>query len=489
MSAIHQEFLRRAKKIPFLGLGLSVDVYSPDVFELCEELRMQLISLAYLEIFHAAPDALETVRARLPGIPLSYHAEGLWFTQPDWETAYNFEERLEAVARDLRILHAYWVNQECAAKEISGFAFGTYLPPLFTGASAEITAYHTWNAQHRLDQCDWGHKAESPLLLLEGPPLSYFLIGDISYTDFFTRVTAMAPCGLVLDLGHVWTVYRYTGAWRTQSLESFWGGFLEQFPLERVIEIHIAGLDCHPQILNSLAPGQSWNPPVWIDAHEAPIRDELFELLARIVREPRLTNLKGIALEVDNKRISLICQEVKMVIETLEPLIHFRANVSMSAREFQAEESSLVQNFEPSKETLNILTRQYSDYVALVTGRVNGRLDLPQEWNQGVGAGIGCYASQYLPHEILSWGGDVRVMFPQTCQLLDQYEISLNQFVEFWFAHPRKSGCEYDFFILKIYLFVDFLGQVLPNAVSTAKQEGELLSQGYAIACRQGAPI
>jgi hypothetical protein len=80
-------------------------------------------------------------------------------------------------------------------------------------------------------------------------------------------------------------------------------------------------------------------------------------------------------------------------------------------------------------------------------------------------------------------------MFPQTCQLLDQYEISLNQFVEFWFAHPRKSGCEYDFFILKIYLFVDFLGQVLPNAVSTAKQEGELLSQGYAIACRQGAPI
>ncbi|MEJ2231411.1 MAG: hypothetical protein P8X46_09550, partial [Nitrospirales bacterium] len=74
--------------------------------------------------------------------------------------------------------------------------------------------------------------------------------------------------------------------------------------------------------------------------------------------------------------------------------------------------------------------------------------------------GLDYYATRYLPHEIMSWGGDVRGMFPQTCQLLDQHGVSLNQFVEFWFAYSRRSESQYDFFLLKIHLFVEFLSQV-----------------------------
>ena len=483
MSGIHQEFLRRASRIPYLGLGLSVDVYSPNVFELCEELRNRRISVAYLEIFNAAPEALERVRARLPDIPLSYHAEGLWFTQPDWETTYGSQERLQATARNLRILHAHWVNQECAAKEIAGFAFGTYLPPLLTGASAEITAYHAWKAQKSLDY-DWGQQAESPLLLLEAPPLSYFAMGDISYAEFFTRVSALAPCGFVLDLGHIWTVYRYTGAWRSQSLESFFEAFLEQFPLERIIQIHIAGLDCHPKILNQLASGQPQIPSHWIDAHEASIPEELFQLLARVIRDPRLINLKGIALEVDNKSISLTCREVKTAREILSLHNHSRPQVSVDAAEFKGEKGFQVPDFEPSKETSQMLARQYIDYVALVTGKDRSRLDIPKEWYEGTGEELGCYTTKYLPHEILSWGGEVREMFPQTCQMLDRHGISLNQFVEFWFAYSRTPESEYDFFLHKIHQFVEFLSQELPDALSTVKQEGELLSHGYVVACR-----
>ena len=79
-------------------------------------------------------------------------------------------------------------------------------------------------------------------------------------------------------------------------------------------------------------------------------------------------------------------------------------------------------------------------------------------------------------------------MFPQTCQLLDQHGVSLNQFVEFWVAYPRKSESEYDFFLLKIDLFVEFLGQVFPEAGSTVKQEAEILAQGYLLAC-QGTSV
>ena len=485
--AIHEEFLRRAGRIPFLGLGLSVDVYSPAVFDLYQELRSQQIPIAYLEIFHAASEALAMVRARLPDIPLAYHAEGVWVTQPDWATAYNSQERLRATAFNLRMLQAHWVNQECAAKEIGGFSFGTYLPPVFTRASAEITAYQAWNAQLQLDQCDWGPQLNSPLLLLENPPLTYFSMGEMPYAEFFANIAAMAPCGLVLDLGHAWTVYRYSGAWRNQCLESFFETFLEQFPLERVIEIHIAGLDCHPNIFTQLGAEPHGNPPDWIDAHEASIPDELLMLLARVIGEPRLLNLKGIALEVDNKPIPLICREMKTVMEILGPLMNLSSQVPFPATNFQKAATFPVENVEPSRKTRDVLTRQYQEYMALVREVLSSRLDVAAPWDAEMNMGLHVYATQYLPYEILSWGGDVRVMFPNACHILDQYGISLKQFVEFWFAHPRTSESEYDFFLLKIDLFVEFIVQVFPEASSLVKQEAELLTQGYLLAS-QGAP-
>jgi uncharacterized protein (UPF0276 family) len=481
ISVIHQEFLRRASRIPFLGLGLSVDVYSPDVFELWDELRNRLIPIDYLEIFHAAPEVLKHVRAQLADVPLSYHAEGLWFTQPDWESIYFSESRLKTVARALQILQSHWVNQECATKEINGFALGTYLPPLFTKESAEITAYHAWKAQRRFDD---GERLEpSPLLLLEGPPLSFFSMGDISYAEFFTRVTSLAPCGLVLDLGHVWTVYRYTGAWRNQSLGTFFETFLNEFPLERVIQIHIAGLECHPKLSDPLAPKTSNTPLSWIDAHSASIPEELFTLLIQVLQEPRLTNLKGIALEVDGKQIPLICREITAVREMVSHVMYSRPQASKPANEFWLIKGNQAPDVEVSSDIRHILTGQYRDYRALATGKGESFV-LPQEWEKEAAEGLADYVSYYLPFEILTWGGDVRVMFPRTCELLDCQGIFLNQFLEFWLTYNRISEPEYDFFLIKIHQFLEFIRHVLPTALSTSQQEAESLSHGYLMACK-----
>ena len=482
--AIHEEFLRRAGRIPFLGFGLSVDVYSPDVFDLYQELRCEQIPMGYLEIFHAPSEALEVVRTRLPDTPLAYHAEGIWVTQPDWNTAYNSQERLRAIASNLRVVQAHWVNQECAAKEIAGFSFGTYLPPVFTRASADITAYQAWKVQSQLDECAWGPQASSPLLLLESPPLTYFAMGEMPYAEYFSNITAKAPCGLVLDLGHVWTVYRYSGAWRNQGLEAFFEDFLEQFPLERVIQIHIAGLDCHPHIFTQAGSERYENPPDWIDAHEAPIPDELLMLLARVIREPRLLNLKGIALEVDNKPIPIICREMQTVLKMMKPFVHVPARVPSPAANPQRAATCPLENVEPSRKTRDVLTRQYREYMTLIREALSGRLETPSHWDAEMNKGLHRYATQYLPYEILSWGGDVRVMFPNACAILDRYGISLKQFVEFWFVHPRTSESEYDFFLLKIDVFVEFIGQVFPGASSLVKQEAELLTQGYLLASR-----
>src|SRR5512140_2490538 len=89
---VQQDFQRRLSRIPPLGMGLSVDVYSPDLFELVRRLREQGLQPSYLEIFKAPTTALRTVRQAVPDIPLAYHGEGLWITQPDVQESRFFQQ-------------------------------------------------------------------------------------------------------------------------------------------------------------------------------------------------------------------------------------------------------------------------------------------------------------------------------------------------------------------------------------------------------------
>ncbi|NOS83282.1 MAG: hypothetical protein HOP32_17050, partial [Nitrospira sp.] len=55
---VQQDFQRRLRSIPPLGMGLSVDVYSPDLFELVNALRERGLQPGYFEVFKATTTAL-----------------------------------------------------------------------------------------------------------------------------------------------------------------------------------------------------------------------------------------------------------------------------------------------------------------------------------------------------------------------------------------------------------------------------------------------
>src|SRR5262245_9610272 len=114
MAAIDREFLRRVPPIPHHGLGLSLDVYHPDLFALLTALEQHGVSFGYLEVFKASAQALTEVRRRLPGALLEYHAEGLWVTQPDFMSRYPVEVEVSAAAEQVRALGSWWANYEGA---------------------------------------------------------------------------------------------------------------------------------------------------------------------------------------------------------------------------------------------------------------------------------------------------------------------------------------------------------------------------------------
>ncbi|MDE3049440.1 MAG: hypothetical protein KGJ48_06005, partial [Nitrospirota bacterium] len=169
---VQQDFQRRLKMISPQGMGLSVDVYSPDLFELVKKLRERGLQPAYLEVFKATTAALTAVRQAMPDIALAYHGEGLWITQPDVQESPFFQQDVGEMVTQLNCIQSQWLNHECAMKQMAGYSFGTYIPPLYTPLSAEVVADNIATVQQMIDQQGRRADGTAPLFLLELPPLT-----------------------------------------------------------------------------------------------------------------------------------------------------------------------------------------------------------------------------------------------------------------------------------------------------------------------------
>ncbi len=480
---IRQDFQRRLREIPAQGMGLSVDVYTPDLFELVKKLRERGLRPGYLEVFKATTTALTKVRRELSGIPLAYHGEGLWITQPDVQASPFFDRDLEEMVMQLNSLQSLWLNHECATKQMAGYSFGTYLPPLYTPLSARVVAGNIALVQQAMDRQAARADGTAPLFLLEMPPLTYFAAGTIPISYFFQLVTGLTPCGLVLDIGHLWTVYRYTSACRRISLERFIEEFLAEFPLERVVEIHVAGLAYH-ESADQLQGGQGL--PEWIDAHAAPIPSILFAMLEQVLAHPNLVSLRAIALEVDTKPIEVIVEEYAQTVGRFSFLVQQAMARDTSVGQLKKATCCPVsiQESECQSERQQ-LRDDYERYARIIIGQTP---ILGPEWQEVAleGSGLRRYRTAYVPHEILHWGGDLEGMFPQTCLALAERGVCLAEFVDFWFRSPRPLTHSYDFFLLKIERFFEFATERIPEMRASVQQECDLLRRAYGQANEAG---
>ncbi len=482
---VQQDFQRRLRNIPPLGMGLSVDVYSPNLFELVNKLRERGLQPDYLEVFKATTTALTAVRQAVPDMPLAYHGEGLWITQPDVQASPFFQQDVGETVAQLNSIQSLWLNHECAMKQMAGYSFGTYVPPLYTRLSAEVVAENIATVQQAVDRQGRRADGTAPLFLLEMPPLTYFSAGTIPIPHFFRLITALVPCGLVLDIGHLWTAYRYTAASRRISLERFVGAFLDEFPLERVVEIHVAGLACHESVGESKG-GEGL--PEWIDAHAAPIPSVLFAMLEQVLAHSNLVSLRAVALEVDTKPIEIIVEEYAEAVRCFSLLVQ-----QTMARGTVVEPMGLQPCSASVQEPVCQSDRQqlrddYARYAQIISGQAP-MTGLEWEEVASEATGVTRYRESYLPHEILHWGGDLEEMFPQTCRALAARGIFLTEFVTFWFRSPRPLTHSYDFFLLKIERFLEFVTECAPDARVCVQQECDMLRLAYAQANEVGEPV
>lgn len=99
---------------------------------------------------------------------------------------------------------------------------------------------------------------------------------ELDEADFICEVLERADCGLLLDVNNAFVNARNHGFEVDQ--------WLERIPLDRVVQLHVAG-------------HEPWDETLIIDTHGADVRDEVYDLMAWVIER---TGPKPVLLERDN---------------------------------------------------------------------------------------------------------------------------------------------------------------------------------------------
>lgn len=173
--------------------------------------------------------------------------------------------QLPMLRETVRRLGAPWASEHLAFNHTGEFFTGFFLPPRQTAGGIE----HYCSAIERL-QAALG----VPVAIETGVNYLRPRADEIPDGEFTAELVRRTGCGILLDLHNIYA-NECNGR---QTMRQF----LQQIPLDRVWEIHVAG-------------GFEMNG-YWLDAHSGAMPDRLFEISRDVVAD--LPNLKAIIFEV-----------------------------------------------------------------------------------------------------------------------------------------------------------------------------------------------
>ena len=408
-------------RLPFMGIGISTDLYFPPLEPMLEALFPEFLP-DYIEIFRGRTCDLERARTEtVPRtIPMTYHGDALWYTQPDFPDNPSYQEEIRRANRHLDTLEAPWMIHECAQKALLGRTFGVYLPPVLSDRSAEWTRYNALSLASRL---------EGRTLLVEIPPFPLFSVGDLGVGAFFRAVVGGTDLGLGLDIGHALTAYRLLNP--SPSPEGLASWLDREFPLEQVVEIHVGGMETIP------------NPyGVWFwDDHSREIPQILWDSLDAVLRYCTLPVLKGVALEVDNKEIPLVAKEFR----TFRRIVERRWTRSPSPIPLLSLSDLGSKPSEPGDR--NALEQEYADYLETIFSAH------PPETTKTLGM-PGFFRDRFLPEDVWSFGGHIPDLFPKSLSRIERFvRRPKDAFVSFFHGIPLTDLVPYDYLRTKVTVF------------------------------------
>lgn len=282
-------FLQRLEHLPLLGLGVSTEygaMLNPNALNLQEARQAAPHCIQFLELGIEASKGLDMVARQWiqDQLPCTYH-----FLDINLNESEDFNESwLAQVQYWIDYSKPAWLCGDAGLWHLGPRAQGhmLLLPPILTRESAYAFADGICRLR---DACGLE-------VLPENPP-GHVYVGDLHIMDFFAIVCERADTGMLLDAAHL-AIYQ-------QQFNLPMSTALDRFPLDRIVELHMAG-----------GAWKQWQGLDLIEDEHCPtILEQTWDIFDTIA--PALSGLKAVVFECEHNPWSACAAEMQKLHQRL----------------------------------------------------------------------------------------------------------------------------------------------------------------------------
>lgn len=268
-------FLDRVKSLPHLGLGVSTEYGAGDgthALDLEALAREHPEYAGFLEIGIETHSGLDEHARRwiAAGRPSTYH-----FLDVNLEESADLDSIwLDEVRALVERIRPAWLCGDAGMWHFGGREPGhmLLLPPVLCEEAARLLAEGVRRMRDTVGL----------EVIPENPPGVIFL-GNLHLLEFFARACELADTGMLLDCAHL-AIYQ-----KNHGHDPLAG--LDRFPLERVVELHVAGGT------EIAVDGMTWIN----DDHTTRVLPETWQIFEHVV--PRCPNLRAVVFECERNAL------------------------------------------------------------------------------------------------------------------------------------------------------------------------------------------
>jgi uncharacterized protein (UPF0276 family) len=246
--------------LPQLGVGIGFrEPFRSELFFNQDKVDfLEIVAEHYLDVTQSQQQELELLMAHFPIVP---HAINLSIGSAEGID----EDYLQKLAKLINKINPPWWSEHLSFTRARGVEIGHLSPLPYTPEAVDVVCQNIEQIKRYIDV---------PLILEN---ITYLLTipgAQMTEAQFIGEVAERCDCGLLLDVTNLYT--------NSVNHDYDANQFLDQLPLERVIQLHFTG--------------GFWHDGVLIDSHSHSTPSEVWRLMLEVLK--RVTP-KGMILERD----------------------------------------------------------------------------------------------------------------------------------------------------------------------------------------------
>lgn len=284
-------FIQDLKALPLLGVGLGLRrELADETFANRNKIDwLEIVPENYMNLGGAIRERLDSAREKFP---LVTHGVSLSIGSTDELSS----EYLGGIKRFLDLIDAPWWSDHLCFSSVNGSYLHDLLPLPHSKEAVEHVAKRIKQAQTQVGR---------PFLLEN---ISYYMnVPETAMTEwqFLSEVVEKADCGILLDVNNIYVNSVNHG------FDPFL--FIDNIPLERVVQIHLAGHGKRDEVI--------------IDTHGNAVIEPVFELLKYVLER---SSVKAVMLERDQNypdfdEILAELARIRSIAESAQPALNMVA--------------------------------------------------------------------------------------------------------------------------------------------------------------------